>query len=308
MTELYKRYRPKTFADVFGQSSVCVTLEEMVNSKRVPHAILFSGPSGCGKTTLARILKVKLRCKGTHNYQEINAANYRGIDMVRDMTDALYNAPMGGKARVAVIDEAQGLTKDAQNCILKVLEDPPPHAYIMLCTTDPQKLIKTIITRCTELKVVALDDQELTAVLQGVLTKEKINEKQVAQAVLEKIIECAEGSARKALVLLDQVIGLKNEKEQLDAVQKSDTKRQAIDLCRLVFRGASWKEIATAIKEIGDEPETVRRIMLGYASSCCLGGSKIAAKAAAVINACRDHYYDCGKAGLVLSMWDVCHE
>lgn len=303
--ELYRKHRPTQLSEVKGQEAACRQLEEMFSRKRISHAILFTGPSGCGKTTLARIVAGKIGCFMKRNYQEINAANFRGIDMVRDLTDGLYNAPMGGKARVAVIDEAHQMTKDAQNAILKVLEDPPDTSYIILCTTDPGKLIPTIITRCTEIKVVGLENEEVYRLLLATAKKEG---KKVKESVCAKIVDVCDGSARKALVLLDQVIDLKVEEEQLECIQKSDTKRQAIELCRLLFRFARWKEVAAAIREIKDEPETVRRIMLGYASTVCLGGGKSAGRAAQVLNAFRDHYYDCGRAGLVLSCFDVCHE
>jgi DNA polymerase III gamma/tau subunit len=276
----------------------------MCAAKRLPHALLFTGPSGCGKTTFARILKERLKCMN-RNYTEVNAANFRGIDMIRDLIDSLYSSPLGGRSRVAVIDECHQLTKDAQNALLKTLEDAPKHAYLILCTTDPSKLIPTIITRCTEIKVVGLEDKEIYRLVLTVANKEG---KTVPKTVIEKITEVSEGSARKALVLLDQVIDLKDEAEQLDCIQKSDTKQQAIDLCRLIFRFAKWNEVAAAIKVIKDEPETVRRIMLGYAASVCLGGGKFAARAAQVINAFRDHFYDCGRPGLVLAAYDVCHE
>lgn len=302
--ELYRKYRPTKLDDVRGQEAAVRQLEELFAAKRVPHAILFTGPSGCGKTTLARIVRDRLKCVGTQNYQEINAANFRGIDMVRDLADGLHLAPLGGRTRVAVIDEAHQMTKDAQNCILKVLEDPPPTAYVILCTTDPQKLIQTIITRCTEIKVTGLSGTTVGFLVNEVAKKEG---KKLKEKVVAKIVECADGSARKALVLLDQILELKTEEEQLDAIQKSDLKRQSIDLCRLLFAHASWKEVSAAVKQIQDDPETVRRIVLGYAASVCLGGGKFAVRAAQVINAFRDHFYDCGRAGLVLACFDVTH-
>src|SRR5690606_3369465 len=108
----------------------------------IPHAMLFTGPSGCGKTTLARILRVKLRCSD-NDFQEINAADFRGIDSIRSMRQQVGAAPLGGDSRIWLIDEAHSMTADAQNAFLKLLEDTPRHVYFFLATTDPQKLKKT---------------------------------------------------------------------------------------------------------------------------------------------------------------------
>jgi len=122
--ELYIEYRPTSFKAVKGQPEVVKVLQNFVTKQRVPHAILFSGPSGCGKTTLARILRHKLAC-GDHDFFEVNAAEKRGIDFIRELQRVSRLRPVDGKCKVWIIDECHNLTKEAQHAFLKLLEDAP---------------------------------------------------------------------------------------------------------------------------------------------------------------------------------------
>jgi len=147
-------------------------LAQMVKRNKVPHTLLFSGPPGCGKTTLARILRKKLNC-GKYDFSEVNCADFRGIDMVRDIRSHLQQAPISGDCRVWLIDEAHKLSNDAQNAFLKMLEDTPNHVYFFLATTNPQKLLKTIRTRCTEVVVKSLGDKNMEELIDDVIVGEK---------------------------------------------------------------------------------------------------------------------------------------
>lgn len=305
--ELYKKYRPKTLEDIIGQPEAVSVLKRLLKTTNVPNSILFSGPSGCGKTTLARILKKELGC---HNscYLELNAASSRGIDTIRQIQDRINLAPIAGKCRMYVIDEAHQLTKDAQNALLKILEDTPKTAYLILCTTDPTKLIKTIITRCTEIKVKGFPESKLSELVAKVIQKELKKEDLLPDEVIERIAEVSEGSARKALVILNQIIGLDSVDEMLEAIQASDARRDAIEIARLLINPKSaWKEVASLIKKVEDEPESIRRLVLSYASAVCLSGGPLKNRAHLVLEVFRDHWYDEGKAGLVRSCYDVIH-
>jgi DNA polymerase-3 subunit gamma/tau len=303
--DLYNKYRPKTFKQIIGQEEVVEMLRSMVQANKVPQAILFSGPSGCGKTTLARILKDKLKCRGM-DFTEVNAADARGIDEIRNLGNKIRMNPLYGESKVILIDEAQRLTKDAQSAILKMLEDPPSTAYFMLATTEPQVLLPTIRTRCTDAKVTLLSGEQIQELLSSVLKKEGVK---VHKDVLDKIEDCCAGSARKALVLLSQVIDVKNRSRQLALVQPLDTERQAIELVRLLLKGGNnWSEIAAIIQVIPEgEVEGVRRLALSYANSILIGkaGSKppsaVNPKACQIIAAFSDNYFDTGKAGLSIS-------
>jgi DNA polymerase III gamma/tau subunit len=294
--ELYKRYRPQNFKEVLGQDDAVRMLNEMGRKGSIPHTLLFTGDSGTGKTTLARILKAKLRC-GDADFCEMNAADDKGIDMARELKQRSGLAPIQGPCRIWLIDECANMTPQAQECLLKLLEDTPKHVYYFLCTTDPQKLKKTIITRSTEIRTKPLKPAVLKQLVLDVVAKE---EKQIEPDVADKIADIAEGSARKALVLLHQVIDLGSEDEKLEALQKADLKRVGIDIARALIKGAKWPEIAALLKTVDEEPETIRRIILGYMVSVALGKPN-PVREVQIIEAFQDNYFSSGKAGLVQS-------
>lgn len=299
---LYHKHRPTSFKGVIGQPVAVSTLKEMVDNNRVPHALLFIGDSGCGKTTLARILGIKLECNGS-DFVEKNAADFRGIEMVRDLRQQMNLHPLGGgKCRIYLIDECHQLSKDAQNALLKMLEDTPAHVYFMLATTDPMKLLTTIRTRCTEVKCKAMSPAAQKELLQLVADKEGV---ELSDEVIDRITEHAEGSARKALVLLDQVYKIEGAPGQLEAIESSSHKSAAIDLARAIMSARPWKEVSELITSIDEEPEALRRMMLGYAASVLLKGGKMAPRAFLLLDVFSRPFYDTGKPGLVCACYAV---
>lgn len=300
--ELYKEHRPALFKDVVGQDDACRMLSQMVKEKRIPHAILFQGPSGCGKTTFARILKEKLECENT-DFIEINAAESRGIDTIRDIQNRMRLAPMKGGVRIYLLDECHMLSKDAQNALLKILEDTPKHVYFMLATTEPEKLITTIRTRCTDIKVKGLTPAGTKALIDSVLAKEG---KKIPETVKDRIVEHSEQSARKALVLLNSVINIASEEDQLNAVMSSDSKAKAIDLARgLIYGRAPWKEIAGILETVDDEPESIRRLILGFAATVLMKDDKGAGRALFLIDVFKESFFNSGRAGLIAACYAV---
>lgn len=258
--ELYRKHRPKSFKQVIGQPEAVKQLSEMLKNDRLPQVLQFSGASGCGKTTLARILASKLNAITVF---EINAAETRGIDTIRETKDKQGMSIPEGHSRVWIWDECHKLTGDAQTAMLKMIEDVYPRCYHFLCTTDPQKLLPTIRSRCTEIKIKPLSSTDLISLIRSVPDCPELSD-----AVVKQIAEVADGSARKALVLLHQVMGLETEAEQIEAVQRSDSKRQAIELARAMMDpGKKWPEIAAIIAGIEDEAEGIRRLVFSYASS-----------------------------------------
>lgn len=302
MTELYKRYRPKTFKEVVGQDSAIRMLQGFLKKNDVPHAILLAGSSGSGKTTIARILKTKLGC-GPSDFHELNCADFRGVEVIRDIRQRMGLAPISGECRVWLLDEAAAMTRDAQSAVLKMLEDTPKHVYFMLATTDPHKLMKTIITRCTEIKTRPLEPNEMTSVIANILDKEG---KEVSEEVVERIVDVADGSARKALVILNQVLEIEDEEEQLNAVVRADSRRQAIELARLLVNPRSkWGDVAKVLKALEDEPESVRHPVLGYACSVLQGGGKLASRAYLIIESFSEPFYDTKRAGLAAACYRI---
>ena len=299
--ELYKKCRPKTLDNVVGQPSAVTVLKSMVGKNEIPHALLLSGPSGCGKTTIARILRKHVKCK-PEDFHELNIADIRGIDNVRDIRTAMRKYAIGGGSKVFLLDEVAELTSSAQKALLKMLEDTPDHVYFMLCTTDPQKLIKPIRTRCTEIALKPIDSEDLKILIGDTSEAEG---KKVSEDVADKIIESSEGSARKALVLLDSVIRLESEEEMLEVIEKSTQEKQGVDLCRALLN-APWKKVAEIVEGIApDDVETVRWIVLGYMKTIVLGGGKIADKAYRIMCCFERNFFDTKHNGLVMACWEA---
>lgn len=301
--ELYKKYRPRKLERIVGQDSCVKVLQSKLRTNKMPHALLFAGPSGCGKTTLARIISKELGC-GKHDFTELNCADFRGIEMVRDIRSRINQAPISGSCRVWVIDEAHKLTGDAQNAFLRMLEDTPKHVYFMLATTDPQKLKKTIRTRCTEIVVKSLSDSDIKRLLSFVCIKEDIK---ISIKVIEKVIHHSEGSARKALVLLDQIMELEDTDGMIESIEATTVEKQTIELVKaLLYKNTKWAKIAGMLKDLSkEEPESIRWQGLMYARAVLLSGSPQAGNAYIIIDAFREHWYDCKHAGLAAACWEI---
>lgn len=299
-TELYKKHRPRDFDQIFGQNTAVETLRNFVERGAVPHTILFSGGSGNGKTTLARILKEKLNC-GDHDCAEMNCADLTGVDTVRSIRARMHQSPMSGDCRIWLIDEAHRMSPQAQDALLKMLEDTPKKVYFFLATTLPEKLLRTIRTRATEIKVVAMTDHAQKSMIQDVLTQA---EAEVSSEVIDAIVLASEGSARKALVILNQVYMIEDEETQLRLVTVADElEKEAISIARSLFgKGACWKKTAAILKAYKGEPETARWVVLSYATTMVLNGGN--ARAYEAIRLFEDAWYDSKKAGLVAACFE----
>jgi DNA polymerase III subunit gamma/tau len=304
MIELYKAYRPKDIEGIVGQPQAVSILKAMVENDNIPHALLFTGQSGVGKTTIARILRKHVGCH-LQEFHEVNIADIRGIDNVRDIRKHMNLRPLNGKTKVWLLDEAAKLSRDAQEAMLKMLEDTPSHVYFMLATTDPQKLLKTIRTRCTEIALKPIGEKDLVQLVVDV-TKTEGNSK-VTHDVVDKIVENSDGSARKALVLLGSVIRLESEEEMLEAIEKSTQEAQAINLCRLLLNPRSrWAEVAALLKELdAEDVEGLRHMTLRYMRSVLLGGGNLANRAANIMGIFERNFYDSGHDGLALACWEA---
>jgi len=303
--ELYKKYRPTSLTEVVGNKNTVQILKQYLENEALPHALLFTGPSGCGKTTLARIIGKQVG--GTTQtgmyYRELNcASDARGIDAIREIADLVQVRPLDGSCWVWVLDECHQLTKDAANGLLKLLEDTPVHVYFILCTTNAAQILPTIQTRVTRLDVTPLPYQEMCDLLSAVTDREaQFSERGLRGVDIDPIIEAAQGSSRKALVLLDSALfGGGNAGAQI--TEQIETQVQ--DLCRMFCTPpTTWMMLVKVLAGLqGQDPEGLRRCVLGYMNKVLLAG-KYSAQAALVISFMANPLYDVGMPGFTAACY-----
>jgi DNA polymerase-3 subunit gamma/tau len=299
---LYLAHRPETFEEVIGNDEVVdYLIEALSNKKTCPHVFLLSGPTGCGKTTIARIISKELGCDPI-DMKEINAANFRGIDTVREIIDSSKYFGMGGGTRVWLVDEIHKMTNDAQNAILKLLEDTPKHCYFILCTTEPEKLLPTVRGRCVDLKVKGLTDKQMLVLLQDVV---KAEGKKLQKEVYEQIIQDGLGLPRTSLQILEKVLKVPAERQLEIAKASAVQVSQTIELCRALLDNSGWKKVASILTGLkNEEPETIRRQVLGYAQSVLLKGVQHDS-ARRMLEYFQDPLYNTGFPGLTFACYSV---
>lgn len=299
---LHLKYRPKTFEEVMGNDATIESLSGVVSrEERQVRAFLLTGPSGCGKTTLARIIAGQLGC-ADREFLEYNAAKVRGIDTIREVLNNCRFLPLAGKVKIYMFDEAHKLTNEAQNALLKPLEDTPQHVRFILATTDPEKLIEGVRTRCSTYTVAPLQRVKIFRLLKNICEQEG---KVVSPDVLKRISEVCQGSPRQALVVLDQVIDLEDDDLAMQTIVDSTVDDvKVIDLCRLLMnKGRTWKQISDLLRGLTGEPETIRYNILGYLTSVLL--NKDSVEVLRMIEIFADSWMYSGRAGLVSSCYMV---
>ncbi len=199
---LYRKYRPQTFADVRDQNHIVTVLEGAIRKGEIPHAMLFSGTRGTGKTTLARIFAKAIGTSDIDLY-EIDAASNRGIDDVRELKEAVHTLPYESAQKVYIIDEVHMLTKEAFNALLKTLEEPPAHVVFILATTEEEKLLDTILSRCQVFRMHSPSRAVLAETVTDVAKQEGFT---LSPDAADLIAVAADGSFRDALGVVQKVI------------------------------------------------------------------------------------------------------
>lgn len=233
-TVLYRKYRPESFADVREQEHVTKALEGALKKNAIPHALIFAGPRGTGKTSTARIFASMIGASAVDIY-EIDAASNRGIDDIRELKEGVHTLPYESDYKVYIIDEVHMLTKEAFNALLKTLEEPPKHAVFILATTEYDKLLDTITSRCQVFKFKAPTRAMLRDVVLDVAKKEKFK---LTNDGADLIAIAADGSFRDALGITEKVI-----------IASSDTKADADEVAAIVGapKGALLMEVIDAL-------------------------------------------------------------
>jgi DNA polymerase III subunit gamma/tau len=286
---LYRKYRSQTFADLVGQDAASRALQGAIVSGRVAHAYLFSGSRGTGKTSAARLLAKSLNCTGRPRTSaepcnkcdscvemtagssldliEIDAASNRGIDDVRDLREKVNLAPARGPYKVYIIDEAHGLTGDAFNALLKTLEEPPPHAVFVMCTTDAQKMPLTVIGRCQHFVFRRHSEDQIVERLSYIAGLEKVK---VEPEALLLIARTGQGSMRDAVGLLDQLVPLASGPISLEAARSllgiADP-RLLEGLLDMVLAGRAAEALAE-LDRVYAEGAELRQVVRGLMEGC----------------------------------------
>jgi DNA polymerase III subunit gamma/tau len=276
---LARKWRPQTFADVMGQDHVTQTLHNAIESDRLAHAYLFVGPRGTGKTTTARILAKALNCTNRQGAEpcnacdsckeiisgssldviEIDGASNNGVDHVRDLRDNVRYAPVRGPYKIYIIDEVHMLSTAAFNAILKTLEEPPPHVKFFFATTEPQKVLTTILSRCQRFDLRRITIVDITAQLKKIAAAEGIT---ISDNALLAIARGAEGGLRDAESALDQLVSFRGKTiEEADVLSVFGliSRERLETLAEFIFAGdiAGLIETVAAIDASGKDLQRV---------------------------------------------------
>ena len=228
-----RRFRPRTFTDVVGQEAVAEALRQSILQNRLAHAYLFCGPRGVGKTSMARIFAAALQCPNSSDaapcancstcerifrgedsdVTEMDGASHRGIDDIRGLIEHVQYAPTQGSYRVFILDEVHMLTREAFNALLKTLEEPPPHVKFVFATTEPERILPTVLSRCQRCDFSSISQQDIVRRLEKICEIEKASP---GAGLLNEVASLARGGMRDAQSLLDQILAFAGNQPVLD--------------------------------------------------------------------------------------------
>lgn len=269
---LYRKYRPQKFADVLDQEHIVTVLEGAIKKETIPHAILFSGTRGTGKTTLARIFASAIGTSELDLY-EIDAASNRGIDDIRELKEAVHTLPYESKYKVYIIDEVHMLTKEAFNALLKTLEEPPAHVVFILATTEEEKLLDTILSRCQVFRMRSPGRAVLAKTVTDVARKEGFK---LDPAAADLIAVAADGSFRDALGTTQKVIlasgdsiGSVDEVAAIIGAPKTATMLQLVQALHKKEQTVALEAISSAV-ESGVDMKLFARLLLEHVRAVML--------------------------------------
>lgn len=302
--ELYNKYRPSLPEEVLGNELVIKSIQKEINAGT--HVFLFTGNGGCGKTTTARIF-AKILDPDELGIHELNSAENRGIDTVREISEQMRYAPLDGSKTIYILDEMHQQTSASQNSLLKILEECPEFCYFFLCTTNPEKLIQPLKTRCSIINFKPLDHTTMFSLLRRVAHKEGVK---VDLDVLHKVADLSEGSSRQGLKILGSILYLENDEERKSFLDKNvfnDEKAEVIELCRALLKQEGWAKYMECMEKLKDElssgAEGIRQAIMGYANAVLKKGINPAAVGMIQVFSNVDCYKN-GKFGIMVGLLD----
>lgn len=229
---LYRKYRPKTLNEIYGQDTIVKIIKNSIKNKQINHAYLFAGPRGTGKTSIAKIFAKIINCENPKEYEacgkcnsctqinnsdiiEIDAASNNGVDEIRELRNKVNLVPSYGKYKVYIIDEVHMLTVGAFNALLKTLEEPPAHAIFVLATTDPQKIPETILSRCQRFDFKKITNDAIVENLKRISKEESID---IDEEALYEIATLSDGGMRDSVGMLDQAKSYSEERITIEDI------------------------------------------------------------------------------------------
>jgi DNA polymerase-3 subunit gamma/tau len=265
---LSEKYRPKTIEEFISSKATKSSIVKYLEKEDKQHSIVITGKSGCGKTTLARIIAKNVGCT-KENFIEINASDYRGIDTVRDIKESISYSSF----KCFLFDECHQLTVQAQEALLKYIEDQKEHIYFIFCTTEPEKLKITFQRRCFHFKLELANAEQIVSHLESICKKEN---QEIDRVFLESLAEISENSFGVAVKKLEEALTLSPELRSGILEKLKDTENKAIDLCRAINKGEDWKKVANILEDLKDEePEYIKRCITSYLSKVLLSKGDI---------------------------------
>ncbi len=292
---LYRTYRPQTFEEVAGQEHIVRTLKNALATGKIAHAYLFAGPRGTGKTTMAKLFAKALNCEeglghqcnkckncvaiteGSHpDVLELDAASNNGVDEIRELIDKVKYGTILGKYKVYIIDEVHMLSTGAFNALLKTLEEPPEHVIFILATTEPHKILPTILSRCQRYDFNKVSEDDIKGRLKDILVKENVEYNEDA---INLIVNLADGGMRDALSILEKVLAYSqntlNVKDVLEifALESKEEKIKLInsiakhDMSDVLSRLNNYVNKGTDIKRLTEDLLIIYKDLVIYNSS-----------------------------------------
>lgn len=298
--------RPSTFEDFVGNRTTVTSLQSLIAKDNPPHSYLFTGERGCGKTTLARIVARELNCSD-FNLKEVNCSDNRKIEDAREIIRKSRTRGLGGGNKGWILDEfhlfgegGNSSKNKPQNALLKILEEPPAHCFFFLCSTDPDQILDTIRSRCTEFDVAPLPTKICVKWLDRIVSSLGAS---VPDEVLLQIAVSSQGRPRDALTILEKVLELPERQMLRAARQEVLSETKSIDLCKALIARNSWDKVRKIVQGLSKEdPEKIRRGVFAYASSCLVNGDESAYLTA---DAFREPFFHDPKSRLILACYEA---